>query len=219
VRAALLPLAILAWPASSQHRPPLPVPAVAEPDFARRVLAEVNRARMRPGEVATALRRYRAGFRGRFSDDGDGPRDTFEGPTAVEEAISFLDRQSPLTALAPSELLARAARAHAEEQARTGAVGHGSADGRGPGQRVRGAGGDVYVAEVIAYGFDTPERAVRQLIVDDGVARRGHRAVMYLSRLRYAGVGCARHPHYATTCVIDLAETPDGSPPLPASDR
>jgi len=48
------------------------------------------------------------------------------------------------------------------------------------------------------------------LIVDDGVADRGHRTLVYSPELRYAGVSCGPHPIYRTVCVIDLGITADG---------
>ena len=50
---------------------------------------------------------------------------------------------------------------------------------------------------------------IRQLIIDDGVADRGHRIVMFADHLRYAGVACGPHPEFGTMCVIDMADTPD----------
>lgn len=186
--------------------------------YADRVLASLNDARTRPAGMADALRRYRRTFLERVVHEDDPERGwaTAEGVTAVDEAIDVMDRQPTLRALLPSPMLARAARIHADEQARTGTIGHVSASGAKPADRVRAAGGDIYVTEVIAYGFETPERAVRQLLVDDGVVRRGHRLLMLNPRLRYAGVACASHPRLRTLCVIDFAETADGSPVVPA---
>lgn len=202
----------------------LPVLFAAAPDpasdrYAERVLAALNRVRTQPRAVEAELRRYGETFRGRvaFEDDPDRGWGTAEGAAAVKEAASILDRQPSLPPLRPAPVLERAARAHAAEQARSGAIGHLSSAGRGPGDRVRAAGGDAYVTEAIAYGFEAPDRAVRQLLVDDGVPRRGHRVLMLNPRLRYAGVGCAPHPRLRTVCVIDFAETPDGSPWVPPS--
>jgi len=182
------------------------------------VLESLNAVRTHPGAMAVALRQYRRTFREHiaYEDEPGHGWGTSEGTAAVDEAAAVMDRQAALQPLSSSPVLARAARLHAMEQARTGALGHVSAASAGPGDRVRAAGGDIYVTEAIAYGFATPERAVRQLLVDDGVPRRGHRVVMLNPRLRYAGVGCAEHPRLRTVCVIDLAETFDGSPWVPA---
>jgi hypothetical protein len=54
---------------------------------------------------------------------------------------------------------------------------------------------------------------MRQLIVDDGVADRGHRSIVFSGELRYAGAACGPHPVYRTMCVIDLGVMPDGRDP------
>jgi len=202
---------------AAQHAAPVEAAGPHEPIFAERVLAELNRARSRPSAVAADLRRYARTFREHvaYEDSPDRAWPTQEGPSAVEEAALLLDRQPALGSLLPSAVLTRSARDHAREQARDGGTGHRSADGSGPGDRAVRAGGDRYVSEAIAYGFETPERAVRQLIVDDGVPRRGHRVLVLGPRLRYAGVGCATHPRWRTVCVVDVAETPDGGPAVP----
>ena len=131
---------------------------------------------------------------------------TDEGVSAVDEAIAFLRRQRPLAPLSPAQALALAAGEHAQDQARSGGVGHESRDGTSFDQRIeshvawRGA-----VAEDIAYGEATAEKVVRQLIVDDGVADRGHRTNIFDPELQFAGVGCGPHRVYQSMCVIDLA--------------
>ncbi len=183
-------------------------------DMDAAVLAEVNRARTAPRAYAKVLRDYRRHYRGRVVDDpGDpGYRTTNEGVRAVDEAIRFVERQLPLPPLAAADVLAAAAGDHAAAQGARGDVGHVSADGATPGDRVRRRGGGPYMSETIAYGSTNPVAVVRQLIIDDGVRDRGHRAVIFDSRLRFAGVGCGPHPVYVALCVIDFSATPDGRP-------
>lgn len=184
----------------------------ATPSFEQAVLVELNRARERPQEVAEELRRYRRTLRGLISHQANGRvrMATVEGASAVDEAIAFLERQRPLPRLARSILLGHAARTLMAEQALTGSVGHYSRDGRNPGGRVRAAGGGDAVGETIAYGFADPAAVVHQLIVDDGVRDRGHRALIYAGEFRFAGVGCASHPRYRQACTIDFSASPDG---------
>ncbi len=181
------------------------------------VIEEINHARTQPQDYARMLRQYRQSYSGYLVDDPDEPGDhmTREGVRAVDEAIRFLEAQTPLPPLAPGDVLARAAADMAAEQGARGDVGHISASGLNPGQRVVRRGGGIYVAETIAYGFSTPIAVVRQLIVDDGVADRGHRTVIFSPTLRYAGAGCGPHPVYSAMCVIDFGETSDGRPPMP----
>lgn len=185
----------------------------AAPDVA--VIDEINRARTHPAEYAEVLVRYRGSYHGRLVDDPSEPGDhlTREGVAAVDEAIRFLRAQPPLRPLAPGPALAGAAADHAAGQGKRGDTGHLSPDGATPGQRVARRGGGIYVSEAIAYGSASPLVVVRQLIVDDGVADRGHRHVLFDDRLGYAGAGCGPHPVYGAMCVIDLSPTPDGRPP------
>ncbi len=199
----------------------LPGAAWASSPLERDVIEEINRVRAHPHDYADELRAYRTWFDGRVvhrPEDRDGVGvETFEGVAAVDDAIMFLDRQVPLPPLGQSELLASAARDHADEQAESGAIGHTSPDGRSPGDRVKARGGDIYVGETISYGAATAIDVVRQLIIDDGVPRRGHRALIFSPGYHYAGAGCGPHLRYGAMCVVDYAATPDGSPVLPTA--
>lgn len=177
------------------------------------VLDEINYARTQPRDYAEMLRHYRESYDGNVVDDPDeaGIHTTQEGVRAVDEAIDFMERQQPLPPLYDARLLSQAAGDHAAEQGRRGDTGHISANGLTPGQRVARRGGGIYVAETIAYGFATPVAVVRQLIVDDGVAGRGHRSIIFTPTLHYAGAACGPHPVYSAMCVIDFSPTADGS--------
>jgi uncharacterized protein YkwD len=158
------------------------------------VLDELNFARTRPAAYADALlAAQRYGGAGR-SDD----------PAAFDEAIDFLYRQRPLAPLRTDPRLAAAARAHAASQGPRGGVGHGG--GGGLSQRLQSQGlWASLVAENISYGMDDPRDVVRQLIVDSGVASRGHRHNIFNPAYEAAGVGCGGHRVYGAMCVIDFA--------------
>jgi uncharacterized protein YkwD len=181
----------------------------------RQVLAALNSARTDPANYAQGLRAYRGYFHANFLryPDQDADIKTEEGVTVVDETIAFLGHQAPLGQIEPSRLLQAAAADHVADQARSGGTGHTGSDGSSPRVRVQRRGGGAYVAEVIAYGSIDAADALRQLIVDDGVADRGHRDILYSAELHYAGVACGPHPVYRTMCVIDLGVTPDGHYP------
>jgi len=193
------------------------VAASAPPPLEDGVLTEINYVRTHPHEYADELRRYRYFFDGRvlhLPGDEIGVM-TREGTVAVDEAISFLDRQAPLHPLDFGEVLALAAHDLADEQGETGNTGHSSANGESPGQRVKRRGGGAFVGETISYGYDDAGAVVRQLVIDDGVPGRGHRSLVFAADSRYAGVGCGRHPRDGFLCVIDYSTTPNGAPALP----
>ena len=186
--------------------------AATDEGLERRVLAEINAARADPASYAEKLKAYRRLYDGKLvRRPGNAVLlQTKEGASAVDEAIAALSRQQPLPALAASPLLARAAEQHAAEQGPSGATGHASPDGAGPGERVRRLGGGSYVAETISYGESTADGVVRQLIIDDGVPSRGHRAILFDGRYRFAGAGCGPHAAYRWMCVIDYSIGRDG---------
>lgn len=185
------------------------------------VLEQINFAREHPQDYAEQLRAYRDRFDGRvlYRPGDDAGVLTQEGPRAVDEAIEFLKRQAPLPPLSEGDVLAMAARDLAAMQDRDGSVGHTPRDGSSPGQRVKRRGGDIYVGESISYGFDAADDVVMQMIVDDGVPMRGHRALLFAKTYRFAGVGCGAHPQFRFMCVVDLSGTPTGGPQLPAGYR
>lgn len=193
----------------------LAVPAMAQNDLphGEDLLAEINALRANPGRYAQELRSQRGWYRGRIlMEPGAYALQTAEGVAALDDAIAALERQPSLPPLSWSEILADAATDHAISQGDAGARGHIGRDGSNPGMRVKRHGGDIYVAESIAYGPFDAAGIVRSLIVDDGVASRGHRKMLLGSQYRYVGALCADHAVSRAICVFDLAATSDGRP-------
>lgn len=180
------------------------------------ILAEVNFLRSNPDAYARELDDLRNRFDGNILlGVGDGPGySTYEGPSAVAEASRELRKKNAIATLTHSELLARAAADHVRAQGASGQAGHYS-NGKGPGQRVKARGGNIYVGEVIVYSYTSPQNAVQQLIVDDGVPDRGHRKLLLAAHYRHAGVACGAHRSWRNMCVIVLSQTEDGSPIMP----
>lgn len=165
----------------------------------RAVLDEINYARMHPGEYAMDLREMRRGDEGYAETD----------PNAIEEAIEFLQRQRPLPPLSPSRALALAAAEQTAAQGPRGLTGHTGAGGSSPSQRMQHQGVWCSMsAEAISYGYGAADSVVRQLIIDQGVANRGHRMTIFDPAFRIAGVGCGPHARYRHMCVIDFASAP-----------
>lgn len=187
--AALAGLAVAcAWPAVSLAG-----------GFEDEVLAELNRARANPRALAYELRRER-GRPARIASRGAEDQD----PRAVEDAIDFLMRQPPLPALDADARLSAAADELVRAQGRRGEVGHGAAGDLGRRMQRRGVWAGMS-GEAISYGQPSPREVVRQLIVDAGVADRGHRAVLFDRSFQIVGVACGDHAVWGGMCVIDLA--------------
>ena len=211
----ILPLILaanLVAPAAGPAMPPDPALA-RDLAVSRAVLAELNRARTAPAAFAASLAGQRSFYQGTLLvRPGQETFETTEGVAPVDEAIAFARAEAAATPLLPAPVLAAAAADHQAEQRLTGDVGHVGPDGSSPADRVRRRGGDGYVGELITYGTTDPADIVRQLAVDDGVADRGHRQLMYDRSLRYAGVACGPHPVYRYMCVVTVGRTPDGQP-------
>lgn len=188
--------------------------AGAETPFEHQVLVELNAARTDPVSYAEGLKRYRTYFHGNALryPGFDAEMETQEGTAVVDEAIGFLGRQPALIPVQGAPLLAAGAADLVADQAQ-GGTGHESSDGATPADRAQRRGGGGFIAEVIAYGPIDAADVVRQLVIDDGVADRGHRNILFSPELRFAGVACGPHPEYRTMCVIDLSISPDGRNP------
>ena len=184
-------------------------PATALDDnLAKQVLAEINLARSRPASYANFIREFRKQFRGRLIMQSSSTTriKTTEGVLAVDEAITYLSRQRPLTQLIWSDGLAKAATELAQEQGESGGTGHIGRQGRGPQERVEQHGKwERTMAENIGYGPQAARDMVMQLIIDDGVSNRGHRKNIFTAEFGTAGVACGPHPRFGNMCVIDFA--------------
>lgn len=206
--ASALTAACAPVPAPSASRDvPAPVPAGSTlRTLERELVPELNRARTAPREYATVIGQLIGHFQGTLLSHPwfAIPVRTQEGERAVREAVSNLQRRSPLPALLHSDVLARAAKDLAEDQSRTGRLGHTGSDGSSTDTRVRRYGSwSGTLTENIAYQPDAATRPIIVgLIVDDGVPSRGHRTNIFDPAVRYAGSACAPHPRFGTVCVM-----------------
>jgi uncharacterized protein YkwD len=133
---------------------------------------------------------------------------TNEGAAAVQECIDFLMKQSPLPPYSPEmpEGLTQAAVDHALDTGSAGIVGHVGSDDSSPSSRMLKYGQWLEAsAENISYGHSTAAEIIQQLIIDDGIPNRGHRANIFDAKMKVIGVGMAPHKIYGSCCVIDYA--------------
>lgn len=163
-------------------------------DFSDEVIAEINLARTAPQQYAQIV----------ASQGGRGP--SFEGPSAVAEAVRFLEKQRPLAPLTVSEGIRNGALAHVLDMGPTGGQGHKGHNGSQPWDRMArfgkwfgGAG------ENIDFGQHDARSTVIRLIVDDGTRGRGHRKNIFNGSFRVAGAAAGFHATYGSMCVIDFA--------------
>jgi len=103
--------------------------------------------------------------------------------------------------------LAEAAKYHANDLGPKGLMSHDSSDGTTAGKRI-----DRFLAkqkqvvgfgECMSAGMTSGKDVVLQLLVDDGVKSRGHRANMTNPAFIYCGCYTGTHTDYSTITVID----------------
>lgn len=129
-------------------------------------------------------------------------RESREAAECLRE-MTLLAPLPPLTVAAP---LVQSARDHAESSAAANTTGHQGADGSNLDQRIsRYADWVGGISENLYYGRDDAEEFVVQLLIDRGVAGRGHRRNILNAKMAAAGVAVRRHPRYGSICVMDFA--------------
>ncbi len=172
------------------------------------IIDEMNLARMEPQKYAAFVEEYKKYYRGNvfqppWSRQG---LTTAEGVAAVDEAVNFLRAAKPLPPLELARGLCLAARDHAQDLAVKGTTGHKGSDGSLPNTRMDRYGRwDSVNGESIVYEVTTARHIVIGMIIDDGVANRGHRRNLFDANHRVAGINVNTSPPNGPKCVLTYA--------------
>jgi cysteine-rich secretory family protein len=226
LRAGAVVLVLGAYGCASVPVSPARAPQSAPPTTAcctgleRGVLDELNRARTDPERFAAELEARLPHFRGniyRRPGAEVGVR-TIEGPAAVREAVRALRATRALPPLRLSRGMSAGAADHVRDQGPRGGMGHTGGDRSTTASRVNRYGRWYgVISENIQYGRAANAREViADLLIDDGVADRGHRRNALDPDVQVAGVACGPHATYGQMCVIvhaaDYAERTSSGP-------
>lgn len=196
-------------PATSTPATRLPSATIDYRRIEREVLTELNSVRANPPAYVANLSVLFPLFNGNLIKKPGMTVSirTNEGAAAVREAIGALQRQAPVPTLTLSSGMSAAAADLANDQRRTGELGHTGSDGSSPGSRLSAHGTwQQSYSENVDYGpLLTGRDVIVDLLADDGVPDRGHRRNIFDGSARVVGVACGPHPKLRSMCVIDQA--------------
>jgi uncharacterized protein YkwD len=198
-------LGIIVWnksEATLSQTKKAPALSQAEKDL----LNEINQARANPPLYAGYLEKLKPRFKGKQYTTETLDVETQEGWAAVENAINFMRTAKPVGPLNASDGLYLAASSHVQDQSKTGATGHASADNMLIEERVKPYGswqGDI--GENLTYGNESARERLLTWLIDDGFANRNHRKRVMSQNYKVAGISCGPHPEYGAMCVLAMA--------------
>ncbi len=171
------------------------------------LLNEINLARANPTAYIKHLEEYRSYYKETSVKFPDGSSlTTNEGVVALNEAIDFLRMLKPLPPLVIKKGLVSAAKLHLDDMLKTQKSGHTGSDRTKPEDRLSKFGTwQTSVGENIVYQARTPRIDVIGMIIDDGVATRGHRRNLFKSELKVIGISAGGPFEQHTIAVITFA--------------
>ncbi len=164
---------------------------------------EINLVRTNPKHYAQIVQRHFAdlGADKKYTSDGYLVQ-MKEGQSAVWEAVNYLASADAVAPLTLTSCLSLAAQEHVNEQGPDGLRGHIGKDGGKPSDRAdRYLVGKAYCGENIYYGNGSIRSAVIGLLVDDGIASRGHRTNIFYREYKTIGVGFGSHAQFQSMMV------------------
>jgi uncharacterized protein YkwD len=167
------------------------------------ILKALNEFRENPASYVAVLKQQRQYYNGDLLEIPGRPDIlTREGVRPLDEAIVALQSlHASLGRVALSAGLSRAAADHVADTGQRGLISHGEFGKR----IVRYGTWSGVIGENISYGARQAREFIVDLLIDDGVANRGHRRSLLDPRWRHVGIACGFHARYGTMCVMDLA--------------
>lgn len=184
-------------------------------DYEKEIIKEINLARANPAKYAEHLLVYRGYYKGsEVHFPGGRVLATNEGLRAVDEAIAFLKAAKALPAYELRHGMVRGARDHLTDLKTSGKSGHRGSDGSLPADRL-GRYGTLNggVGEDIVYQSQSPRDSVIGLIIDDGVANRGHRNNIFKTTFTVIGIALGEPSPSGRMCIITFAGSFIDKPP------
>ena len=181
-----------------------------------------NELRTKPQNFLPKLRDLLPHFKDKvFTIPGEEPIQTFEGVSAIEEAINFIKTQKPVQELTLNEEITKACRDHIEDIGPKGMTTHEGSDGSNISDRIeKYCEWDGCTAENMDFGFKKAENILLNMIIDDGVKERFQRINLFNPEFHKVGIAVGEHKIYGICAVVAYCKDvrPIGSEPNDVAD-
>ena len=181
-----------------------------------------NELRTKPQNFLPKLRDLLPHFKDKvFTIPGEEPIQTFEGITAVEEAIDFLKSQKPVKELTLNEDISKACKDHLEDIGPKGMTSHEGINGTNIGDRIeKYCEWDGSCAENMDFGFKKAENILLNMLIDDGVKERFQRFNLFNPDFQIIGIAVGPHKIYGICAVVGFSKNlrPTGTEPNDIAD-
>ncbi len=177
-------------------------------DFIKELQKEINALRSDPSLYASTyieplISRFDGNSRLNYTDS---LISTKEGIKAIKECVEVLKNTEVLPLISLEKGLCLSAQELADDLEKTGKRGGTTSSGKGAAQRMQEYGRVMQIwSESVWYSLNTARDIVVSMLIDDGVAKRGHRTSILNPRFTKMGIGfSSKHKVYGTVSVIDL---------------
>lgn len=173
-------------------------------DLEKDIILEQNKARYNPAKYSELYIKKRAEkFVGNnYISFKQLPLKTVEGPAAVIECYTEMQKADSLPPLMPEKGLYLAALEHVYTQGATKETGHIGTNGESPFDRIKKHGTYKKAAENISYGYNNAREIVISLLIDDNVPDRSHRKIILNNSYSQTAVAFGSHKAYKNMAVI-----------------
>ena len=177
------------------------------PLISKKLFEEQNKIRTNPKSYIPKLENWLSKFRqNTLYLLNENPLRTFEGVSAVKEAINFLSNQRSLPEYEYSKELSQSALDHVNDIGKNGLTTHEGSDNNNLTDRIeKYCEWDGMVAENLDFGFKEGSNIIMNMVVDDGVKERCQRRNMFNKEFKYIGIGVGPHKIFGIGVVIGYA--------------
>lgn len=133
--------------------------------------------------------------------------ETYEGKSAVYEAIQFLKNSKPVPPIVLKKCISSSSQDHAHDIGKYGLYEHIGSDGKSPLDRLNEiVGKKGYIGENLDFNNHNADEILFSFLVDDGDKERSRRKNVMSENCKNIGIGIADHSEFAICVVINYVK-------------